>query len=139
MAMTATAKTIWLLAIGTALIVLLLVPLRLTPAVPSSIDMLSLSARAQLVQIYDPIARNLSARADTIRQALTRRYGGTRPSQDSLLGDLEDVANQMSQIVEHLRDPRQATFEEKREDIGQWLENLRAEGTADAKQLVEGL
>ena len=117
MAMSPAAKTWWLLLLGAAAIVLVLVPLRLTPVVPESIDALSLQTRSQLIQMYEKPAQQLKPRADSLRKFITSRFGGTRPSQDSLLATMETTGDRILTVLQHVKDPRRATFDEKRQEV----------------------
>jgi hypothetical protein len=137
MALSVQAKTTWLVVIGALVIAIELIPFRLTPVVSQSIDTLTIPARAHLIERFEGPAKVMDGRADSLRQAITTRYGGTTPSQDSLLSELEDRAAEMLQVVAHLRDPRQATFEEKRQDVGRLLERLLGEASGLAKYLTE--
>ena len=133
------AKTFWLLIVGAAAVVLVLLPIRLAPVVPQSIDALTVQARMQLIQKYEPPAQQMLARVDTLRRAITLRYGGTRPSQDSLLGELGGLASDVLSVIAHLRDPRRATFEERRSDINIMLEDLASETNEVYRQLRDYL
>ena len=137
MALSASTKTIWLLVLGAALVVLLILPLRFSPVVPRSIAALPVPARTQLIQLYEQPARTIQARTDTLRREIIRRYGGVGLTQDSLLKEQARRAAQMLEIVSHLRDPRRATFEEKRQDIGKLLEQLKNEALQTDQHLRE--
>jgi hypothetical protein len=43
----------------------------------------------------------------------------------------------MLDICNHLRDPRQATFEERRQDVGKLLDGLLGESNVIAKQIQQ--
>jgi hypothetical protein len=135
MAMSTQGKILWTLFFGILVLVIIIIPFRFTPVVPESIDTLSVQARAQLIQRFEAPAKHTNALADTLRKAITKRYGGTTPTQDSLLSELEDRADEMIQITNHLRDPRQATFEEKRQDVGKLLASLLGESDALSRQI----
>ena len=135
MALTVRGKTLLLLGVGAAIVVLLILPLRFTPNAPQSIDTLSLQARTQLVQRYEPLAKNLRRQADSLRAILVAQFGGTKPSQDELLAVLETGSEHMLSIIGHLRDPRRATFEEKGNDISRLLE----QDLTDAREAVQQL
>jgi len=135
MALSVQAKTYWLLIIGAAIILIILAPIRFNPVALQTIDSLTLQTRGLLVQRYEPVARALSARADTLRKAITTRYGGTTPTQDSLLAELEDRADAMLQITAHLREPSKATFEEKRVDVGGLIQRLQNEADVLVRQM----
>jgi hypothetical protein len=135
MPLSATGKTLWLLVLGAVLVVFLILPLRFTPVVPQSISALSIQARAQLVQFYEPPALTILAQTDSIRRDLVRRYGGVKPSQDSLLAEHRRVAERMLTIIAHLRDPRKATFDEQRQDISKLLLQLRDQALQIDQQL----
>jgi hypothetical protein len=137
MAVSANAKSLGLLVLGAAVVALLLAPLRLTPIVTQSIATLPIQARAQLIQIYEQPALTIRARADTLRQAIVRRYGGVGPTQDSLLKGLANRGNQILETTNHLRDPRKATYDEQRQDIGKFLERLKTEALQIDRQLRE--
>ena len=137
MAVSANGKSFWLLALGAALVALLLLPLRLTPVVTESIASLPIQARAELVQTYEPMAQSFQARTDSLHQAIVRIYGGIGPTQDSLLKEYANRATQMLQITSHLRDPRKATYDEDRQDIGKLLERLKTEALQIEQQLRE--
>jgi hypothetical protein len=135
MALTVHAKTLLLLVAGAAITVFLLLPLRFTPVTPQSIDTLDVQARGQLIQRYEAPARHLRAQADSLRARITAWRGGTTPSQDSLLGVLESGSKHMLSVIGHLRDPRQATFEERRNDIVELLEQDLADARTAADEL----
>lgn len=135
MALSVQAKTIWLLILGATVVAIVLVPFRFSPVVPQSIELLSVTARAQLIQHYEKPAQGLQARTDTLRRAIIARYGGTTLTQDSILGELEANAVDMLQIVGHIRDPSNATFEEKREDVGNLLGRLLRESQVIEAQI----
>jgi hypothetical protein len=134
-ALSVQAKTIWLLILGATVVAIVLVPFRFSPVVPQSIELLSVTARAQLIQHYEKPAQGLQARTDTLRRAIIARYGGTTLTQDSILGELEANAVDMLQIVGHIRDPSNATFEEKREDVGNLLGRLLRESQVIEAQI----
>lgn len=127
MALPVQTKTWLLLGLGVVVIAFLLVPIRFTPLALQTIDMLTPQARGLLVQRYEPPAKHLRAKADTLRAAITARYGGTTLTQDSLLAELEARAEAMLTTVGHLREPRKATFEEKKVDVGLHLDRLQRE------------
>ena len=131
MALSANGKSFWLFVLGAALVALLILPLRFSPVVPQSIASLSLQARAQLIQLYEPPALTIQAQTDTLRRAIVRRYGGVAPSQDSLLAEHSRRATKMLAIIGHLRDPRKTTFEEQRQDIQQTPGPTPGRGPAD--------
>jgi hypothetical protein len=139
MATSTTTKTNILLLTGAAAIALILLPIRLAPTVAQSIDTLSIQTREQLIQLYEKPARQLLARTDTLRRDVIRRQGGTRPSQDSLLSELTDRAARILSTVDHLRDPRRATFEEKRTDITRLLADHKARADAIVQELTAGI
>jgi hypothetical protein len=137
MAVSANAKSFWLLVLGAALVALLLLPLRLTPVVTQTIASLPIQARAQLVQTYEPMAQTFQARADSMHQLIVRRYGGVGPTQDSLLKEYASRATQMLQITSHLRNPSKATDEEDRQDVSKLLERLKTEALSVEQELRE--
>ena len=137
MAVSANIKTIWLIILGAVLVALLLLPLRFTPVATEGIASLPIQARGQLVQTYEPMAQTFQVRADTLRELIVRRYGGTGPTQDSLLGEYASRATQMLQVTNHLRYPSKATYDEDRQDIGKLLERLKAEALQLEQEIRE--
>ncbi len=137
MSMSTNAKTLWLLLIGAVVVAIVVIPFRLTPVVAQSIDLLPLEARARLIQRYEAPAREQQMKIDTVRLAIRRRYGGTTPSQDALFAEWGRDVAKILQITDHLRDPRRATHEERREDIARELDRLLTRSEAIARQLVE--
>jgi len=134
-ALSANAKSFWLFVLGAALVTLLILPLRFSPVVLQSISALSLQARAQLIQLYEQPALKIQAQTDTLRRAVVRRYGGVKPSQDSLLAEHARRATRMLSIIAHLRDPRKATYDEQRQDISRLLKQLKDEALQIDHQL----
>jgi len=137
MAASANTKIFWLIILGAVVVVLLFLPLRLTPVVLESVANLPIQARSQLVQTYEPTAQSLRARTDTLRQTLVQRYGGIGPTQDSLLLELTRRGNEMLQITSHLRDPSKATYDESRQDVSRLLERLKTEALQIEQHLRE--
>lgn len=135
--MTARAKTLWLLALGAAVIAFVAIPFRFTAAVPLGIRGLTVPARAQLIERFEPPARSLHLRADSLRREIIAEFGGTTPTQDSLLREIRLKADEMLRITAHLRTPEKATFEEQNRDINLWLSTLLRDADHIARRLAE--
>jgi len=137
MTVPARTKTWIVLGIGAVVLLVVLAPFHFASQGPLGIELLSIGAREQLVRRYEKPAQLFPARADSLRKAITARYGGTTPRQDSSFRVMESRVKMIQQVVDHLRHPERATFEEKSEDIARLLARLMGEAESTRRDLIE--